>query len=196
MPPSLGGSGHYPVPRRQRYYAALRLPHSHQSSLRFHLARIYHACRHCSGGFRHFSWKRSASPHVQGFTAPQPVGTLSPVIARGGMRASQVPGSSSSSRAAVNHPAWLVLPSPSFKRAGRFRLQRPKALGRRWEFVCFEATFSAAQMFAYLRIAGDLSVPVARLTTGLPGSALTGVGFAPTGRQTEFVEITANLHPL
>ena len=129
MPPSLGGSGHYPVPRRQRYYATLRLPHSHQSSLRFHLARIYHACRHCSDGLP-LLVERSASLHDQGFTAPQPVGTLNPVIARGGMRASQVPGSSSSSRAAVNHPAWLFLPSPSPNGQADSVFRDPKALGR------------------------------------------------------------------
>jgi len=43
------GSGHHPVPRRRRSYAALRLPRLHRPWLRFPLRTAYLDAGACSG---------------------------------------------------------------------------------------------------------------------------------------------------
>ncbi len=70
-----------------------------------------------------------------------------------------------------------------------------KTLGTRNE-IAFVAAWPTAHTLAYLRIAGRVTTPVARLATD-PGGLTPGrAGFAPAGRQTKFHEVIAYSTPL
>src|SRR5437667_6455034 len=86
------GSGRYPVPRRRRSYAALRLPASFGQRLRFPLPVAYLGAGACSVPMRtDDTCARNVSCVGDGSPALRKTG-----MGRGEARASQVPGPSSS----------------------------------------------------------------------------------------------------
>ena len=59
----------------------------------------------------------------------------------------------------------------------------------------FRGRIPTAHTLAFLRIAGRVAAPVARLATGWGGSPLRRTGFAPAGRRTEFHGLIASPTP-
>ena len=82
-----------------------------------------------------------------------------------------------SMRAPVTHAARSAVPSPQSVGDGAAAFRRNKALGT-WKKT-FSTLIVAARMPVYLRINMSITRNAARLTSGLPGSALTVRGSHP-----------------
>ena len=181
------GSGHHPVPRRRRSYAALRLPRLRRPWLRFPLHTAYLDAGACS-------WPAAPAPadarHVgDGLPALRITGCC-----RGEARASQVPGPSSSCVPWSNTPPDTILSSPANGEAVvAFRSNR--TLGIR-DDIDFEAANPTAHTLACLRFASLVAETVTRLATGSGGLTLGRTGFAPAGRPTKFHGVIATSNSL
>jgi hypothetical protein len=176
------GSRSDPVPRRQRSYAALRLPapFGHGSGPPCQWPTSMRTLVLCLLGRRHVRPPRAVrrrrvtgSPHNRGVSR----------------RGEGLPGYGAVLfvRAMVEHPAgyhpllaqknsrrgWLL---PSGKTG-------PSASGK---VIGFGAACPMAHTFACLRFAEAISDAVARLATGSGGLTLGRAGFAPAGRHTKF----------
>jgi hypothetical protein len=81
-------------------------------------------------------------------------------------------------RAVVVHPAGWRRPHRPLPVTTSAAFRGGKPLGTREKQV-FGAAFPTAQRLAYLRINRDVATPIARLATGLPGSALAGRDLHP-----------------
>ena len=103
-----------------------------------------------------------------------------PALSRGETRGSQVPGPSSSCVPWSMTPAGCDRPSP-ISRYGHSRLQAATNPGHPEMITNFGAAWPTAHTFAYLRIAGPVTGPGARLATDPGGLTLGRAGFAPAG---------------
>jgi hypothetical protein len=161
------GSARHRVPRRQRSYAALRLPRPLRPPLRSSLAS---GLPRCAGLVLHRRTGASADRCNAGdISTPAP---HKPALSRGETRGSQVPGPSSSCVPCSTTPPGATAPRPlsvqSLLPSGSLT---PWAPGKQIPFV---ATWLTAHSFAYLRIAESVTVSGARLATGRAGSPLAG----------------------
>ena len=184
------GSRSDPVPRRQRSYAALRLPapFGHGSGSPCQWPTSMRTLVLCLWGRRHVRPQRAVrrrrvtgSPHNRSVSR----------------RGEGLPGYGAVLfvRAMVEHPAGyhpLLAQKLSPGMVVAFREHR--TLGIR-EGIGFGAACPMAHTFACLRIAEAISDAGARLATGSGGLTLGRAGFAPTGRQTTFHEGIASSSP-
>ena len=179
-------SGRHPVPRRQRSYAALRLPRlvgrgsgspcQRPTSMRtlFFTASARSACARASEkGSPDSPWLREVSRKT---------------------RASQVPGPSSSCVPWSKTPPGAFLPSPDRGEAA-VAFRSNNALGTRKEIV-FEAIHPRPTRSRAYASPVALPPPGARLATGSGGLTPGRTGFAPVGRLTKFHEVIACFTPL
>ena len=151
------------VPRRQRSYAALRLPRCHRPRLCYSLAFGLPRCR-CSSLRRRVRIDERARLGV--------LAALRIAVAhRGTTRVSQVPGSS------VAHAPWSN--TPPISSPSRPITTTTMLPSRFWALSAIgmrelRSRIPAAHALACLRIDAVVTHDVARLAAGLPGSALAG----------------------
>ena len=169
------GSGCHSVPRRQRSYAALRLPRSLRSPLRSPLAN---GLPRCAGlVLRRYTGAHANLCNVGDTSTPAPrPPALSP---QGETRVSQVPGPSSSCVPWSKTPPGATAPRPlSVRSPSSSGVAIPWTPGSQIHFVAAPPT---AHTLACLRIAESVTVSGARLATGPGGLTLGQAGFAPAG---------------
>jgi len=182
------GSGRYPVPRRRRSYAALRLPASfgHGSGSPCQWPTSVRALVLCPWGRRHVRPQRVVRRRRV---------TGSPPDRDGSRRGEGLPGAWAVLfvRAMVEHPAGY---GPLLARCTERPLW-PSSHSAPWasgKVRGFGAAIPMARTLVRLRFADPVTEAVARLTTGAGGLTLRRTGFAPAGRRTQFHEgiVTSN----
>jgi len=162
-----GPNRHF-VPRHHRYYAVLRLPRSHRPQLRSPspLAYRFVAVRsHPLSQHRHPIRQRRA------FAPPGLVtGSLSTgIVIHGETRVSQVSGPPACAAPWSYTPPGVPCPSPLPTGIAPWPSGRVAPCAPRTAH--FRGRNPTAQSLAYLRIAGHVTVTVARLASRSPGSA-------------------------
>ena len=181
------GSGCQPVPRRQRSYAALRLPRSRRPRLRSPLAGGLprHGCFFCAEPLRVASAGRA---RIRERAARRSLITGSPPLRNLPRRNVGLPGAwiVLFLRAVVVHPAGCGRPSALLRRdRRRLRVIRhPRPPGRHR----FRGRIPTAHTLAYLRIAGRVCASGARLATGWAGSPFAGRGSHPLDDEPNFMK--------
>ena len=178
------GSRCQPVPRRHRYYSALRLlfPFGRRSGrpslTAYHLATLL--LRHAAAAPLPTACRRLIT------------GPPSHRKQRWRYEASQVSGPSSSVRAAILNPAPRAAVSPTRNaNATAFEVQGPLGSGK----TRISWPTHAAHTLAYLRIAGRPHGPRRKARYRSAGLSFDRAGFAPAGRQTGFQDSACSLPP-
>ena len=183
------GSARHRVPRRQRSYAALRLPRPPRPPLRSSLAN---GLPRCGGLVLHRRTGASADRCNAGdISTPAP---HKPALSRGETRGSQVPGPSSSCVPWSSTPPGAYRPSP-ISRCGRCCLQARQYLGHP-ETYFFRGYLPTAHSLACLRIAESVTVSGARLATGRAGSPFAGRVSHPLDDKRGFMKSSHTPFPL
>ena len=166
-PPLLGRVRTPPRSRRQRSYAALRLPRPPRPPLRSSLAN---GLPRRGGLVLPRRTGASACPCNAGDTStPAP---HSPALSRGETRASQVPGPSSSCVPCSSTRRVRCAPRPATG-APAVAFRPSETLSTRNAFNCVALPLTAHSL-ACLRFAQSVTVSGARLATGRAGSPLAG----------------------
>ena len=185
------GPGAMPVPRRQRSYSALRLPHSRRPRLRSSLAFGLPRCG------RFFCAARCGRQRVRPADTLC-VGDWSPALRLAGFfawRSEGLPGCWAVLfvRAVVEDPAECGSPlAHSAEATVAFR--STKTLGTR-DGIRFVAAWPTAHTLACLRINAPVTGHAARLATGPGGLTPDRAGFGPAGRRSGFPELIASFIP-
>ena len=180
------GSGRHQVPRRQRSYAALRLPRLLRPRLRFPSPTAYLGADACS-----------VEPRATGACARRRAArrrwiTGSPshrILSRRERGPPGLLGRPLRACRGRNTPPDATPPRPYFS-SRRSTERSPSPSGKTEPSasgmsIVFEAAYPTAHTLAYLRFADLVTETVARLATGSGGLTPGRAGFAPAGRRIE-----------
>jgi len=177
---STGSEAKSLVTRRQRSYAALRLPCCFDQRSGFPSSLVYHGANAgCEPARRAFAdARRVGGIGVRGLRQPRPNRGQPGVSQVTGSSSSNVPRSTTPPRETPPRPLAVTLPAA-------FRVAEPLGFPERGRF---RGCYHAAHLLVCLRINRPITGATARLTTDLPGWALVGRDSHPQDDKPNFMK--------